>query len=107
MAVPCSSLSLETVLRKAGYTELCKLIHYTSHVEDELVWNAMLITDEISELIKTKPTQGQKSRCLLDHVCNNFDLDYLKKFADILESDKTNKQNVSAGRLLHKAIEEQ
>ena len=98
--------SLEAIIRKAGYSDLCKLVHYTDHVEEELVWNKGIIDHESNEMIKAKPTQMKKTKYLFQHILTNFDLEYLQTFVDILKNDETNKQNTTAGHLLHKAIED-
>ena len=95
---------MEKVLRTAGYSELRSLISYNDYVQDELYMNRSLISREVNALIKSKPTKFEETKYLLEHVLGNFDLDWLKELAAVLENDPGNRQNCEAGRMLMAAI---
>ena len=66
--------------------------------------NRSLISCEVNEYIESKPTRSEKAKYLLKHVLHNFDLDWLKELAAVLENDPYNRQNQEAGRMLMVAI---
>ena len=66
--------------------------------------NGSLISREVNVLIRSKPTKFEETKYLLEHVLGNFDLDWLKKLAAVLENDPGNQQNREAGRMLMAAI---
>ena len=68
--------------------------------------NRSLISREVNALIKSKPTKFEETKYLLEHILGNFNLDWLKELAAVLENDPGNRQNREAGRMLMAAIGE-
>ena len=66
--------------------------------------NKSLISRKVNECIESKPTRSEKTKYLLKHVLGNFNLDWLKELAAVLENDPGNRQNQEAGRMLMAAI---
>ena len=99
-----SADQVEKVLRTAGYLELRSLISYNDYVQDELYMNRSLISREVNAVVKSKPTKFEETKYLLEHVLGNFNLDWLKELAAVLEKDPGNRQNREAGRMLMAAI---
>ena len=99
---------IKDVLRAAGYSELKRLISYNSRVEDALNMGEgggeILIPDEVNSAIKAKATQYEKTEYLLNHIRHSFDLEWLKKFAEVLVGDPGDMQNKKAGRMLLDAL---
>lgn len=99
---------IKDVLRNAGYSELKRLITYNSHVEGVLNMGEgggeILIPDEVNSSIKAKVTQYEKAEHLLNHIRHSFDLEWLKKFAEVLVGDPGDKQNKKAGRMILDAL---